>query len=349
MTWCQILLFLTISFLITHFGINEIVKLTKLSKNAKINNNVIFKLKANSLLTYWLWIFLCASLMNSWFWWKYIFGMIIIAKSILGMTSTIVNELKQFKWMAIVELVLSVGLGCYLLYTIPDTELRDVVVQITSSIVGGVLTLVGVAWTIRHTNKDRQLANKRFQYDKKLEGYQLVLEIYRNVENGKSTFINKDRKALPNILRSCPHCTPFLTNSPNFESIQNIIKTPLLDEPRRNFLFKKDWLEQRALAVKMMFYSQSQENAILVFNFMMSYRKTLECLHQTFVVWYNIWKQQEEKNQQESALDGDYVDKYLSDNEENIELKKNIELLYQYYFEIKEKNILDWIEQQIMI
>ena len=63
----------------------------------------------------------------------------------------------------------------------------------------------------------------------------------------------------------------------------------------------------------------------------------------------NIDERQQEENKRGSALTGEFVDNMLEQQEKNIALRDAVTNLYKYYFEIQEKNILNWIEEQIMI
>ena len=55
------------------------------------------------------------------------------------------------KWGMLQDFIVGVGLSIYLIYIIPNTALREIVSVIIAAVYGGLLTLVGVAWTIKHS------------------------------------------------------------------------------------------------------------------------------------------------------------------------------------------------------
>ncbi len=60
----------------------------------------------------------------------------------------------------IFDFLFGIGLTIYLIYLIPNTltNLQTIVTAIVAAIYGGLLTLVGVAWTIRHSDKQKHTA-----------------------------------------------------------------------------------------------------------------------------------------------------------------------------------------------
>ncbi len=58
------------------------------------------------------------------------------------------------------DFIVGIGLTIYLIYIIPNNELKAVVIPIVAAVYGGLLTLVGVAWTIRKAEKDKKEEEK---------------------------------------------------------------------------------------------------------------------------------------------------------------------------------------------
>ena len=56
----------------------------------------------------------------------------------------------------ILDFVLATGTLIYLIYIIPNQNLQNIVIPIIAAVYGGLLTLVGVALTIRKSDKDRK-------------------------------------------------------------------------------------------------------------------------------------------------------------------------------------------------
>lgn len=76
-----------------------------------------------------------------------------------------------FKTISFIVDVLSLlALIIYLIYLIPnDKNLQNIVLAIIAAVVGGVLALAGVAWTIKDGNKQRQEELHRVEYERKEE------------------------------------------------------------------------------------------------------------------------------------------------------------------------------------
>lgn len=327
-------------------GLDFIMSKQNLSDEQRKNMS---KTKIRYTLWFWTMDLFYMSIFNNWFVFKYIFGLIIAITAYSSIATLLISDLKTVRKTLPYELVIATGIVIYLIYIIPDNELQSVVTTVVAAILGGIITLVGVSWTIKQTNKDRQIANKQFQYPTKMDLYHLILEIYLNVQNTKNQLIDKHGLPQEDILHSCKFSSVFLTNSPLFEDIQHIIDSPLDNEIKRKFLIKKDWLRKQSTSFKMLFLKNSEENTMIVYNFLLSYYDVLERLHQTFIIWKQINERQNEENKRGSALTGKFVNDMLEKHEKNIELRDAVTNLYKYYFEIQQKDILSWIEQQIMI
>ena len=53
------------------------------------------------------------------------------------------------RWGLLQDFIVGVGLSIYLIYIIPNTKVKEIVIPIIAAIYGGLITLVGVAWTIQ--------------------------------------------------------------------------------------------------------------------------------------------------------------------------------------------------------
>ncbi len=53
-----------------------------------------------------------------------------------------------------IDLLFGLGVTSYLIYIIPNSNLQEIVLTIIASVFGGIFTLVGVAWTIKQSQKD---------------------------------------------------------------------------------------------------------------------------------------------------------------------------------------------------
>lgn len=90
--------------------------------------------------------------------WRFIFGGIIMLVIFVNLSKAFINAATpQPKWGLVQDFIVGVGMSIYLIYIIPnDNGLRDVFIPIISAVYGGLITLVGVAWTIKKTDNDRK-------------------------------------------------------------------------------------------------------------------------------------------------------------------------------------------------
>ena len=82
--------------------------------------------------------------------------MIIIMMSVSSSIATPKIKNSFDKWGILHDFIIGVGISIYLVYLIPNTILQTIVITIVSAIYGGLITLVGVAWTIRKADDDRK-------------------------------------------------------------------------------------------------------------------------------------------------------------------------------------------------
>ena len=96
---------------------------------------------------------------------RYIIGGILIVSFTFSILKGISN-LKSKNTFSIsffvLDIICMLSLIVYLIYTIQDIDLRNIILTIVSAIIGGILTLAGVAWTIKYGEKERT----RQDYDK---------------------------------------------------------------------------------------------------------------------------------------------------------------------------------------
>ena len=60
------------------------------------------------------------------------------------------------KWLLLFNFAVAVVQSVCLIYMIPDASLQTIVLAIAAALFGGLITLTGVAWTIRKSDKDRK-------------------------------------------------------------------------------------------------------------------------------------------------------------------------------------------------
>lgn len=121
-------------------------------KNARLN-----------VAKYWLFYWLCDLFYMSCFIdnlaCKYVFGLIILIViftnlSIAFSSPKAKNGFDRFGMIQ--DFLVGIGLTIYLIYIIPDSSLQTIVTAVVAAVYGGLITLVGVAWTIKKSDKDRK-------------------------------------------------------------------------------------------------------------------------------------------------------------------------------------------------
>ncbi|MBP5444544.1 MAG: hypothetical protein J6Y28_00090 [Acholeplasmatales bacterium] len=90
---------------------------------------------------------------------KYIFGgliMLIIFMN-LAKTFSIPKERNGFeRWSMLQDFCVGIGLTIYLIYIIPDNDIKEVVIPVLAAVYGGLITLAGVSLTIRKSDINRK-------------------------------------------------------------------------------------------------------------------------------------------------------------------------------------------------
>lgn len=88
----------------------------------------------------------------------FVFGcliMVIVLMSVCFSFTSANLKTKAQKYSLLQDFLVGVALSIYLIYLIPDKELQTIVISIAAAIYGGLITLAGVAWTIKKSDKDR--------------------------------------------------------------------------------------------------------------------------------------------------------------------------------------------------
>ena len=136
----------------------------KAFKNAKIEITPEIDKQANVrvvlyILFYWLCnLFYMACFIDNLVC-KYIFGgliMLIIFMNLAKAVSYPKNRNGFERWSMLQDFCIGIGLTIYLIYIIPNVDIREIVIPIIAAIYGGMLTLVGVSLTIRKSDIDRK-------------------------------------------------------------------------------------------------------------------------------------------------------------------------------------------------
>ena len=125
------------------------------------------QIKASShrviLLILYIWLldlfYMC--IFNQWKIGIWIVGLLILVLNVTGLINNFLSTQKQYKAFISIDLLIAIGIAVYLIYIISDSALRYIVTTITAAFFGGLLTLVGVAWTIKKSDYDRREVEKK--------------------------------------------------------------------------------------------------------------------------------------------------------------------------------------------
>lgn len=167
-----------------------------------------------NMAKYWLFYWLCDLFYMSFIIdnivCKYIFGCLILIMTLYSLTMSFVsNTIKNgvHRICVLQDFIISIALTVYLIYITPgtlvetngivtiDNSLRDIITTIVAAVYGGLLTLVGVAWTIRKGDKDR--------HEDEVEKFKPAFWIFTNDEKPNILFdfrsnLNRFSEAIQN-------------------------------------------------------------------------------------------------------------------------------------------------------
>lgn len=156
-----------IPFAFIHFQLWSQKKLSFADDQKKSANVVTVKY----ILYFWFLDCLYMVIFNQWKLWIYILGIITLIKIFYGLAVTFLGKKQKnviLDLSIVFDFLLGVGLTVYLIYLIPDkfNNLQTIVTAIVAAVYGGLLTLVGVAWTIKKGDKDRKEDLERHDREK---------------------------------------------------------------------------------------------------------------------------------------------------------------------------------------
>ena len=125
---------------------------------------------------YWLMDFFYMAIFNYWMtnqqsqtiWltWQFVFGGFGMIVIFYNLVRAFLSNAKKH-WLGLLQDFLwGIAITIYLIFLIPDDALQTIVLSITAAVYGGLLTLVGVAWTIKDNSErikqERKLSIKPY-------------------------------------------------------------------------------------------------------------------------------------------------------------------------------------------
>lgn len=129
---------------------------------------------------------------------KFIFGGLVMLIVFYNLSIVFLSGKSTCKFMLLHDLIIGLSLTVYLIYIIPSQDIKEIVIPLVSSIYGGILTLVGVAWTIKKADFDRKEERKNsvkpylypISYGKELSNNNFIFaEFFRNEQSKISNCI----------------------------------------------------------------------------------------------------------------------------------------------------------------
>lgn len=172
--WWQWLIF-ALLLIVFPLGLGSLaVWIKKKNKLTKEQERVMYINLAKYMLFYWLCDLFYMSFIIDSVVCKYVFGGSIMLIIFYNLSCSVINQSSHkrhgiIRFGIIQDFVVGVGISIYLIYIISDTALQQIMLAIVAAIYGGLFTLVGVAWTIKKGDADRNAELKRIEGERKEE------------------------------------------------------------------------------------------------------------------------------------------------------------------------------------
>lgn len=111
---------------------------------------------------YWLADALYISIFSHSLLWQFITGGLCMVIIFTNLSNLVISRKVVSKVAMLHDFVAGIAITIYLIYIIPNPSLQNIVLIIASALFGGLITLVGVAWTIKDGHR-REAESKRLE------------------------------------------------------------------------------------------------------------------------------------------------------------------------------------------
>lgn len=185
MVACWIIFAVLLLFIPVGFGYFGVLCTKKFNPNEQQKKNMNLSL-CKYIFLFWLYDLLFMAIFNQWRALIYVFGLLSIVIIFTNLIGVFLSENKLLNKMISFDLILGIGLSVYLIYILTDEQLKTIVTAVVAALYGGILTLVGVAWTIRHSDKERKEEEKKKA--KPIFTFNMVLEEIKDIRKKKVCF-----------------------------------------------------------------------------------------------------------------------------------------------------------------
>lgn len=127
---------------------------------------------AKYVFLFWLVDLLYMAIFNGWLIAIFIFGILTLILIVFNLSDAFLHGFSNLRFFMALELVVGFVLSGYLIYIIPNAKIQNIVLTIFAALVGGIFTLLGVAWTIKKADNDRhndllRIENERREEERK--------------------------------------------------------------------------------------------------------------------------------------------------------------------------------------
>ena len=173
--WWSIFIFIALFVPCLIFGMRSFLKKEKEYTEEQLKASL--KICWKYVCFYWLMDLFYMAIFNYWIaneqsqtiWLtlQFVFGGLAMVYIFCNLTRTFLSNTKKHWWGLLQDFLWGIAITVYLIFLIPDDSLQTIVQSITAAVYGGLLTLVGVAWTIKDTNEKRQDDLKRAEQEKR--------------------------------------------------------------------------------------------------------------------------------------------------------------------------------------
>ena len=215
--WWAIFVLVAIFLPIFVFGIRNFLKKEKEYTEDQIKTSL--KVCWKYIGFYWLMDLFYMAIFNYWtageqsqmLWLtlQFVFGGLAMVYIFYNLTRAFLSNTQKHWWGLLQDFLWGIAITVYLIFLIPDDALQNIVLTITAAVYGGLLTLVGVAWTIKDTNEKRKEDLMRVETERKEE------ERKKNIPYIRLAF-NRD---LPPIVANAT-----MVNILNFENSEELAR-----------------------------------------------------------------------------------------------------------------------------
>ncbi len=141
----------------------------KYNQRSKDEKQVASLNLAKNILLCWFYDLLYISIVEGWLAATIVFGVLALIIVGFNLVNAFLNGQKVLRFFIVVELVGGLAVSTYLISIIPNDDIQNIILTIAAALLGGIFTLVGVAWTIKKGDEDRKADLQRMEDDRREE------------------------------------------------------------------------------------------------------------------------------------------------------------------------------------